>query len=221
MGIHTYAPAGGDGLYFDDFSIREVLTMVSPQALFDDGDSISAVGHATYVAQGLSDLYFSEQAVGGAGLDGGTNSIVYRKPMMLAKVDAHPGAVVTILIGANDGSGADPVDYARRLFAYCDEVRAHGAKVALGTVLPQGQVIANYQTSNAHRLILNDLIRAAVGQHIDAVIDYGGDPIIGTDAAANDVTLFGDGLHPTMGPFGGQERMSQLYRTVVLKLLNR
>ena len=102
--------------------------------------------------------------------------------------------------------------------------KATGAKIALGTILPQcvaGQDVNN-AAINANRVPINDAIRAAVGTKIDAVIDYAADPVMGPDAAACDTTLYMDGLHPTdgaLGGVGGQGKLYVDYQPVVDRLL--
>jgi hypothetical protein len=102
-----------------------------------------------------------------------------------------------------------------RPFAYSDELRTAGAKVALGTVLP----VANNALHNGNRVLLNGLIRDNLGVHLDAVIDYAADSMIGPDDAATSLTYYSDGVHPTWGAGGGQERMFLVYKPVVDTLL--
>jgi hypothetical protein len=166
-------------------------------------------------ASGVPDVTYFDQAVGGSGF----NNVLSRKQTLLSRKPAQGLWVVSLLIGANDLAANDPLIYAQNLFAYCDELRTAGAKVALGTVLPQG--FSSSATHNQKRIVLNDLIRQAVGVHIDAVIDYAADPFIGPDAAATNTIYYSDLLHPTWGAGGGQERMFLIYKPVIDRLLNR
>jgi len=142
-------------------------------------------------------------------------------------------AVVTVFTGANDvlsiGSAGSPYpttqSYLDALFAYAARWRATGAKVIVGTILGQcqpGNTNNVNGRTNTNRVPVNAGIRAAVGTKIDAVYDFAADPVMGTDAAACDTTLFADGLHPTSGVAGaldGQERLEPIYSAVVDRVL--
>jgi lysophospholipase L1-like esterase len=136
--------------------------------------------------------------------------------------------VLTVLIGANDLYNWNPAvttqHWLNKLWAYTDSMRAKGFKVAVGTILPR-YMASNPSwsaTFNQRRAQANSAIRGAVGVHIDAVIDFAADPVMGPDAAAQDKTLYYDGLHPTdacgMG-CGGQGKLAVIYTPVVDRLL--
>lgn len=136
--------------------------------------------------------------------------------------------LVTVLIGANDlsddASYPQVQDWLNDLFAYTDRLRAGGAQVLVGTVLPRcvpNTTGTNFK-HNLRRVIANTAIRAAVGNRIDGIVDYAADPTIGPDAAACDKALFADGLHPTMGTAdfsGGQGIMALIYGKAVDRAL--
>jgi hypothetical protein len=129
------------------------------------------------------------------------------------------------LVGAHGLAERAGTEYfLRKLFAYTDEMRAHGVKVAVATILPE------YHPENPQydaifsrrRADANAAIRAAVGTHIDAVIDFAADPVMGPDSAARDTRLYRDGTHPTDGcgvGCGGQGKLAVIYTPVVDKLL--
>lgn len=216
VAIRCWSNSGTGYSYVDDFSLREIIASSSPVTLSDEGDSISVMGtHSTLYSTVTSDLIYTDQAVGGSGM----NSVESRKTMMLAKKPANGKWVVTLFIGANDLPGADPNLYAERVFAYTDQLRAAGAKVAVGTALPQ--YTNSKDAMEQKRAIYNQLLKQAVGVHIDAVIDYGGDPVLGAPTAPADTTLYSDGLHPTWGPKSGQEIMFLHYKEVVDKLISQ
>lgn len=127
--------------------------------------------------------------------------------------------MVTILVGANDLAGQDANVYASKVFGYTDELRAQGAKVAIGTTLPIN--LSHKVIHNQTRAIYNQILRDNVGVRIDAVIDYDSDPLIGSDAAAANPFYYPDGLHPSGGPGSGQDRMFQIYKPVVDRLLGK
>jgi hypothetical protein len=133
--------------------------------------------------------------------------------------------VLTVLVGAHGLAERTGTDYfLHQLFAYSDDLRAHGIKVAVATILPE------YHPENPpfdvifskRRAEANAAIRAAVGTHIDAVIDFAADPVMGPDAAAKNVSLYRDGTHPTDGcgiGCGGQGKLAAIYTPVVDRLL--
>ena len=195
----------------------------SLKGVLSEGDSISYFwggSHTGIYAAARPSLLYYGKAIGGSGL----NDVVARFDV---EAILKP-AVVTVMIGANDvlsvgaagSSYATAQDYLNALFAYAAKWRATGAKVIVGTILGQCQAgnpnNVNGRT-NTNRVPVNAGIRAAVGTKIDAVYDFAADPVMGTDAAACDTTLFVDGVHPTNGVAGldGQERLAPIYATAV------
>lgn len=183
-----------------------------------EGDSISVFWGGNYTgifAAAHPKIAFTGLAVGGAGISdvGGGNGLVQRLPKLIALKPA----VVTILIGANDLPGkryASTWAWLDALWAYVAEVKATGAKVIVGTVLPI--CLPQYPDLTAsqkeRRAVANDAIRAEVGKRIDGVFDLARDPTVGNDEAACDTTIYSDGLHPTAK---GQEAIAKVYSTAV------
>jgi len=181
-----------------------------------EGDSISVFwggNHTGIYTTANPTVKFKSFAVGGSGI----NSLVGRKQQVL---DAKP-KVFTVLIGANDLTGYSTAQaFTDALFAYTGEIRAAGAKVAVGTILPQ-KIASNPSNSLLHntmRAQANNTLRAVAGTKIDAVIDFAYHPSMGPDAAAGDTTLYQDGLHPTDGGglgVGGQGKLAEFYGPVV------
>ncbi len=97
--------------------------------------------------------------------------------------------VCTSLTGANDLQtypGATDLiaatAYANAIFALAATWKANGCtKVGIGTILSTANA-----TENARRNIVNPLLRAAVGNQIDFVIDFAADPVLGTDTSCAD-----------------------------------
>ncbi|WP_198355503.1 SGNH/GDSL hydrolase family protein [Sphingomonas sp. MA1305] len=192
-----------------------------------EGDSISVFwggSHTGIYAALHPNVPFAGKAVGGSRIsDSNGNGLVQRLTTDLA---LQPG-YVTILIGANDlgdGNYASADLWLNALWAYVATVRASGAKVAVGTVLPI--CVAGFPqyvaTHNARRAIVNPAIRQAVGTRIDAVIDFAADPDMGPDTAACDTRWYKDGLHPTDGAndfTGGQGRMARIYSDALDKFI--
>lgn len=135
--------------------------------------------------------------------------------------------VLTVLIGANDLNNwkRTTEGWLTALWSYTDSMRARGIKVAVGTVLPRcgsGDGAVFDAEHNKRRAVANSAIRQAVGVHIDAVIDFAADPVIGPDSAPCNRSLYYDGLHPTDGNSagtGGQNKLAVIYTPVVDRLL--
>jgi hypothetical protein len=194
----------------------------SPKVLASEGDSISVTwggNHTGIYAKAHLDMKHCGLAVGGSGL----NSMIGRIDGVIA---CNPN-VVTVLIGANGLANAATVEgWTASLFGYTDTLRAKGYKVALGTILPQYHATnPTYDTIfNGRRVIVNNAIRGAVGTHIDAVIDFAADPVMGPDSAAKNTALYRDGTHPTDGcgmGCGGQGKLAVIYAPVVDRLIGQ
>lgn len=177
-----------------------------------EGDSNSIFWGGNYTgiyAAANPEITFIGRAVGGSGLGSeedrttGKNSLWARLDADLALKPTH----MTVLIGGNDMTGwrdtrdnnADPTDWLNHLFAYTDVLRSNGIKVAVATLLPK--CVRDNPTFDGlykiRRAAANDGIRAAVGHHIDVVIDFAADPRVGDEEDACNVELYSDGVHAT------------------------
>ncbi|MFL6725444.1 MAG: DUF1996 domain-containing protein [Sphingomicrobium sp.] len=181
--------------------------------VLSEGDSISVFwngNHTGIYAKNHPSVIFSGRAVGGS-------TIATMSGRFSADSAVKPGTV-TVLIGANDLTGyASTTDWLNALWAYTAQWKATGAKVVVGTVLPQ----CNNSAHNARRVAANAAIRAALGSKIDAVADYAADPVMGPDAAACNLSLYKDGLHPTdyETPDDGQHKLAVIYTAALDKLV--
>lgn len=195
--------------------------------LMSEGDSISVFwggNHTGIYAATRPDQTHIGRAVGGSAVQNNNGiSLVERFDADMALKPTH----MTVLIGANDMTNwmdasdpnSQPTAWLNSLWSYTDKVRAQGIKVAVGTMLPQC-----YPTNQAYndsfsrrRAIVNPAIRAAVGTHIDGVIDFAADGTIGDDADACDTNKYSDGVHPS---FTGQQRMAVIYGAAVDTLVS-
>lgn len=225
--IMTFEATDAGGLMGTDTVAIAVSKPSSPtpppstslSGVVSEGDSISYFWGGSYTgifASSHPTLTFYGLAVGGSGLDG----VEQRQKAALDKNTK----VLTLLIGANDLAGQDANAYASRIFKYAEPFRMKGTKVAIATILPV-YVPANLTYTNTHnatRTLVNNLIRNAVGSKIDAVIDFAGSPVMGSDSAAMNKTLYGDGVHPTdpsYGPGSGHVELAKIYTPVVEMLL--
>ncbi|NUT00784.1 MAG: SGNH/GDSL hydrolase family protein [Sphingomonas sp.] len=193
--------------------------------LATEGDSISVTwsgNHTGMYAAARSNVKHCGLAVGGSGIDNLNQRVS-------GVVNCNP-KVLTVLIGANDMYSGTPgvttQAWLDKLWIYTDAMRARGYKVAVGTILPQYNANAAYtaEFNRRRRDEANPGIRAAVGKHVDAVIDFAADPSMGPDSAAQDKSLYADGLHPTEGcgmGCGGQGKLLSVYMPVVDRLLGQ
>src|SRR5690348_10009179 len=104
----------------------------APNGFASEGDSISVTWGGNYTgiyANGRPSVRHCALASGG-----GIDAIATRSDKVLA---CNP-QVLTILVGAHGLAERAGTDYfLRRLFAYSDELRARGIKVAVATILPE------------------------------------------------------------------------------------
>lgn len=84
--------------------------------------------------------------------------------------------------------GADAVTAYNAIVAYCNNRRAAGFAVAVGTCLS-----ANVPGFDAIRNACNVLIRAGWAAFADALVDFAADPLIGYDGAWADMTYWAPG----------------------------
>ncbi len=192
----------------------------APVVLMSEGDSLSVRFADTHIAR------YADSHPGTIGNAVGASTICCHAGNSLVERFAadqlqHP-THLTVLIGANDmttyldvGPPAPaPTAWLNSLWSYTDAWRALGVKVAVGTLLsqcyPNNAVYNN--AFNARRAIVNPAIRAAVGTHIDAVIDFAADPVMGGDMSSCDAAYFMDPVHPNPA---GQLRMYNVYLPAV------
>jgi hypothetical protein len=116
--------------------------------------------------------------------------------------------ILSVLLGANDGPGADPTTWAASMATYLDARRAAGWIVLLCTVLPK-----TASGMDTWRATVNGIFRSwTAGQHWDHLVDFAADPVMGPDAAASDTTLYADGTHPTSA---GQSNLEAIIRPIL------
>jgi len=169
-----------------------------------EGDSISVTwsgNHTGIYKDSRGDIEFHGLAVGGSTL----KNLEARLPALLAlKPD-----LVSVFIGANDLlSYPSAQAYATALSAYVGQIKATGAKVVISTNLPQHQLNVDYNVQfNRRRTELATILRSATWA--DGLADYAADTTIGGDAAATQMTLFNDGVHPTEQ---GQRVLANVYK---------
>ena len=201
------------------------------------GDSITAWGgsYADKFSRNNPDVPYQKIAFGGADTgnetrrnDGGTSLWSNIDTVIAAKP-----SVVTVLIGANDllrwnSVGDDISDWTGDLFSYTDTLRALKIQVMAATVLPQcwNSNVDRHEQFERRRVLANDALRAAVGVHVDAVIDFDKN-VMGKKETACDPGYYHDFLHPTDGTMpshykpSGQATLEVTYSPEVIKFIGR
>lgn len=165
------------------------------------GTSISAGGAIDAVGASLSPKRIGVQfPVPGDSL----SSVVPRSASldtMLSEDFPNTENMLVIELGANDLNVAvpDPTAFTTALAAYIDARRAAGwAKIVATTVLPRTEVgNASDAAFNSARAAVNATIRSWVGGRIQAVADWAADQTMGADGASDNLTYYGDKVHPT------------------------
>jgi lysophospholipase L1-like esterase len=184
-----------------------------------EGDSISVYGAGMYTG-----LYMSSHPNVSTCLLATGGHDIRNLIADVSTVTNCNAEVVTVFIGANDLFNSDPnfneTWFLNNLWAYTDSLRAQGYKVAVATILPNGmtQYPAHHAAFLAKRPVVNAAIRAAVGRHHDAVIDFAANSTIGDDADALDKSKYPDGQHPSGSVHA---IMASIYGPVVDQLLSR
>lgn len=197
-----------------------LLALANPalaQRVTITGDSISNayVGYyAGYYQDQHSNVTVIQQSGRSISDPGGGNGLVQHE----SDVVASTPDIVTILIGANDlasGTYASGTAYYTALMAHVASLKSQipGVKVCVSTILPSTQG----GTYNARRADANPLIRAALYQKFDCLIDFAANTTIGDDADASNTALYSDGTHPTdrNGTTGGHDYLYSVFNTAL------
>lgn len=170
------------------------------QVLYAEGNSITAgsafnpsVGFPSLMGIAKSNISVFNNAVSG--------STVGTAVGRVAALDAQwrTGFVLFVNFGYIDlvGSGTVQNDFLTPYQNYIDARIAVGWIVYVGTVLPSTTVPGAGGTFETRRVTANNAIRSWLGGRATKIIDFAADPTVGPAAAASDMTLFLDGIHPT------------------------
>lgn len=167
-----------------------------------EGDSITRGAYVTtaypklYADAYLGRINFLNLAISGEGID----QLQARIAADIARATAIPWAsanIMTLYVGINNSpAGPYPLSasaFLTKLFTYCDAVRAAGWKLIVGTIMP----CYNSASHDTWRNSINPSIRASIGTHCDAVMDFAADPTIGPDGASASAYWNVDHLHPS------------------------
>lgn len=170
-----------------------------PRIYCAEGDSITAAPQSYVVQFGPNanaGTTIQNLAVGGSTL--GTMTARQGAVDALLPAPRVGRFVCSVLIGANDLGASTAAAYAADLATYCDARRAAGWQVVVCTVLPSNAWAASIGNAafEAIRQGLNTIVRTWVGTHCSAVADFDTTPV-GAPGAQNNLTYYGDGLHPT------------------------
>lgn len=207
------------------------ITITKPANLLVGGiDSITAgPSNNSYLQQYLANITSGKvvrvqnESIGGSTLSLNPDSKLnfdVRLPYHLAGCPALSSErtgrrfICTVFAGANDlqpNYASDDL-FLAALWNLTDQLRARGYYVGVATILPKGSSQSGYATHNTRRATANTKIVAAIGTHADFLIDFAGNATMGLDAAANNTTYYGDGLHPTAA---GHVILETIYRSAV------
>lgn len=194
--------------------VSSVNRPITPGILVAEGDSITfpdAHGYADITWTGITNSTkpaYTNLAVSGSFFSTLTNRAAAAD---LYRTNNRVNCI-TVLIGVNDIGGmsdASVTNYYNNLKGYFLDRRAVGWKTIICTVLPRTN--ANF---SAPRATLNTLIKSSQAWY-DAVADFGSDATMGPDAAALDLTLYKDGVHPTNL---GQTNLASIYSNAVFSI---
>jgi lysophospholipase L1-like esterase len=109
-----------------------------------------------------------------------------------------PGSLAFVLKATNDllnGAKTD-TDMAALIQTLAANVHADGCQVMVATILPMKSVKFT-PTVQGYWEDYNDWLRANWASFADGLCDFQADPVVGPVAAADDVSLYPDGIHPS------------------------
>lgn len=175
-------------------------------------DSITADADSyvhEFLPNATSGLVAQNEAIGGSTLSLNPTvalNLDVRSPYHIAGIPADASDrsgrrfVVTLHPGANDlqpNYAGDVTAFLDELWAITDPIRARGGHLGIATILPKGTSVTGAATHNTARATANTQIRSLLGTKFDFLIDFAADATMGPDSAADNASLYGDGLHPT------------------------
>ena len=189
-----------------------------------EGDSLSVTGAGgfggtaycnTYAAShAIKTISYTSKAVGGSNI-----SIMTARA---SGVDALivPGAlnILSVLLGTNDQVGAPDnfSSFLTALASYWDARRTAGWNKLVGINIPPRSV-GSGGNANARATSRSTFTTWLGTGRIDALVDLTSDPTWGPDAAAENVSLYSDGVHPSQT---GEDVWETILRPVMNRLLN-
>jgi hypothetical protein len=219
-----FGGAVGYGYFGTDLTVADIGAIHSAMATFQaaqpprpqkmlcfEGDSITAGNAATtswawnYRATNPANTFVLQRAVSGSTLV----TLNSRLPNLQHYFTLVNGLkVAVILVGCNDWAvlATPAATFLTNIATYYDAVRAAGADKVIGcTCTPNNDV-----GFNTWRGIVNPGLRAMVGTHLDAIIDFAANATMGTDAAGTNGALYNQpsGEHPTDVGHGNLEAIA-------------
>lgn len=187
-----------------DDNVKRLSTANTEVAVFVEGDSIPVspaviTSFSGYIRQTAPlDHTTRVYALSGSTVQGAT-SLTTRLATVLADVqffkDLNPTKkrIMVLEIGHNDFAtlGLSTATFLSQLYAYTDQIRAAGVKVAIVSLTP-----STVAGKNTFRNTCNTDIDANVSIHLDYYVDLSLTSV-GADADGSDVAKYSDGIHPT------------------------
>lgn len=137
----------------------------------------------------------------------------------------HPTDLNVLVIGGPANNFGNAPTQATELAAYMQYLTdmknyatSSGKKLRIvGCSLLPRSIAGNGPTVNAYRATFATALNGQLGLLLDAVVNYQIDAILGPNAAGDDTTLFGDGLHPTSL---GQGHMARVCSPILDTFIN-
>lgn len=188
---------------------RGINIVPSIYFLAAEGDSITdGTGRTPYPT--LAAIAFGETQCQNFASTGSTMTDVNTRASDVDAALTDGTNIISVLIGTNDFYlGTAAVALVAQIKAYCLARRTEGWTVVACTILPTTDPLLN-----AYRDVVNPLIRADASFY-DALCDFAADPVMGPDAAASNILLYGDGVHPTQL---GQNNLGVIFETTLQEL---
>lgn len=131
---------------------------------------------------------------------------------------------LTIMAGTNDGAVSNRITIYKNLRSYIRAARASGyTNIGIGTLISKSITPADAPEGNGYfsagTLPLNENIRDLYNSDLDAdgLIDFGNDPLFNDGIDADNVTYYGDTVHPTQA---GQNVMATIYADAIDQIIS-
>ena len=207
----------------------ENAVIASGLAIEDSNAAYYALGDSITVGNDIDPIYsYADQSLNDTGAAGGfgrnlavggyslaliSTVIDLWLPYWSAAADNGKTPVISLMCGYNDADAyfiPDPAGYYNLVMAQVARLRSAGCAVIMCDTLPSTKA-----GLNTARATYNGLLAAGVGTDFDYHCDFSG-TTTGTDAAASNLTYYGDGIHPTQA---GQDELYPVFNAVLATAL--
>lgn len=181
------------------------FTRYTGRALFFEGDSITAGGHAggggdfvSLVSAAMPAVTVTNYATSGADVSTLASRAATTDSGIATALVAGKEVILHVFLGANDIAAGTGATFLNNLRAYIDARRAAHSdlKIVVATALSKTADGDGGVAFDIERAIANPGIRAWLGSRANAISDFAADARIGANGAATNLTYFDDGIHP-------------------------